>query len=81
MAALNKLFDEEKQELYSEMAILKNHAADYESMNDSFEIRFAFQKWLFLAKIKTLQGKVAIKDPDACCHAERQFFTREMRRL
>ena len=63
------------------MAILKKNAAGYEKMNDSFEIRFAFQKWLFLAKIKSLEHKIADKDPDACCKAERQFFARETKRL
>ena len=81
MAAQTRLFDEEKQELISEMAILRKNAEDFEKMNDSFEIRFALQKWLFLAKIKSLQEKVNVRDPDACCQAERQFFTREMKRL
>jgi len=67
MAAQTRLFDEEKQELISEMAILRKNAEDFEKMNDSFEIRFALQKWLFLAKIKSLQEKVNVRDPDACC--------------
>lgn len=38
---LNRLFDDEKQELHTEMKVLKQNAEEFEKMRDNFETRFA----------------------------------------
>ena len=62
LAQLNKLFDDEKQELYTEMRILKKNADEFAKMKDMNEIRFFYQKWLFIAAVKKLQGLGNLRD-------------------
>ena len=49
------------------MALLRESAGDAEENRIRFEKQFAFQKWLFISKIKSLQGVAKADVHDECC--------------
>ena len=52
LAVQYKLFDEEKQELFAEMKVLREGAAKYTEFCEKFEKHLFWYKWLFLSKVK-----------------------------
>ena len=85
MGALTKVFDEEKQEIYSEMAVLRANAEKYETMKEAFEKHLFWYKWLFISKVRSLKDQIEGEDPEkrmaSARIVEQEFFDREMARL
>ena len=85
LGALTKVFDEEKQEIYSEMAILRANAEKYEMMKEAFEKHLFWYKWLFISKVRSLKVKIEDEEPEkrmaSARIVEQEFFDREMARL
>ena len=79
LAALNKLNDEEKAELFFEIRILKEEAKDQLNFRDNFEKQLFFYKWLFISKVKSIQ--ISSSPAEEAEHIHRQLFQREMNRL
>jgi len=82
LAVQYKLFDEEKQELFAEMKVLREGAAKYTEFCEKFEKHLFWYKWLFLSKVKYIQeGKDFIEIAERAKFVEKDFFNREMARL
>lgn len=76
------MHDEEKQELFQEMNVLREGASKYTELLDKFEKHLFWYKWLFLAKVKYVQeGKDYLDVDERARFVQKDFFNREMARL
>ena len=66
---MNKLFDEEKQELYTEIRLLKDKTKQYDKLRQTYDINMFFEKWYFYAKLIKIKNK---KIPEERLKAQQQ---------
>ena len=57
LAKMNKLFDEEKQELYTEIKLMKERHKETEKDRLNDEVSRFFEKWFFIAKLLKVKSK------------------------
>lgn len=83
LAKLNKLFDEEKQDLQSEIGEMRIKVQYFDQLQTKSTINFFFERWAFVAKIKSLQMKEDSprQQSEMAVKAERSFFQRELQKL
>jgi len=48
---MTTLFEQEKQEILTELKISKENSKHYEKIKDNFELSQFYEKWLFIGRI------------------------------
>ena len=82
LTQMNRRYDTEKQELYTEMHIYKVQAENYQSMKDKHEIEFFYLKWFFISKILMVKKCETEEEREILTNELRKkFFNRELQRL